>query len=156
MLFQLQKTLTACLLLSWAVPGSDIDWSAKLRKCKHKNKRRGNWKETFYCSPTFSQITHLYFCMHFTYRSSLLSESLEQATAFQGSWRGFTNPISQPPFFSKSHKPVSRSHWYANKIPIPFPFCFVFLTQIPVPATKIPFSHCKSQFPFYPFSTLLS
>ena len=66
MLFQLQKTLTACLLLSWAVPGSDIDWSAKLRKCKHKNKRRGNWKETFYCSPTFSQITHLYFCMHFT------------------------------------------------------------------------------------------
>ena len=59
--------------------------SAKLRKSKHKNKRRGNWKETFYCSPTFSQITHLYFCMHFAYRSSLLSESLEQATAFQGS-----------------------------------------------------------------------
>ena len=40
MLFQLQKTLIACLLLSWAVPGSDIDWSAKLRKFKHKTKTR--------------------------------------------------------------------------------------------------------------------
>ena len=69
-------------MLSWAVPGSEIDWSMKLRKCKHKTKRRGNWKETFYCYPTFSQIMHLHLCVRFTYRSSLLSESLEQACAF--------------------------------------------------------------------------
>ena len=40
---------------------------------------------------------------------------------------------------------MSRSHWYANKTPIPFAVLAFFLTQIPAPATEIPFSQCKNR-----------
>ena len=48
---------------------SDIVGSAELRKREHENKTGGN----------FSLITRSYFRVSFTYASSLLSESLEQA-----------------------------------------------------------------------------
>ena len=71
---------------SWKVilvPGSGIVGSAELRKCEHENKRGGNWGEEgrrslslpsfffFPVPPTFRKP--------FTFASSSLSESLEQA-----------------------------------------------------------------------------
>ena len=53
------------------VPGSEIVGSAELRKRKHENKTRGNWKlKLFPTRPTFR--------LPFSFESSPLSESLEQ------------------------------------------------------------------------------
>ena len=64
--------------------------SAKLRKCEHENTMKENWGEEGNCLPffpplaPFSQIKRLYFSVLLTYASSLLSESLGQATDDNG------------------------------------------------------------------------
>ena len=62
----------------WPVPGSKIAGFGKLRKRKHENNYKGGncGKEGL---PFPRSRAHNYFRVHFTYASSLLSKSLEQA-----------------------------------------------------------------------------
>ena len=65
----------------WPVPGSEIVGSALRAHTKKKREETGKSKGSGTTNASFSQghITHSYFCAPFTYASSPLSESLEQA-----------------------------------------------------------------------------
>ena len=78
----------------------------------------------------------------------------------RGSWRGGPNPTYQKIVFFFSN-PSSNPTIPActAQIEIPFPFSIVFLFINPSPSAQNPISQplkkCKSQLPFYPFTTLL-
>ena len=80
-LYLFLKQLTLETILHYPVVGSEIVGSVKLRKHEHKNKaggNRGGELSLFPATAPIFQITRSYFCVPFTYASSILSDSLKQ------------------------------------------------------------------------------
>jgi hypothetical protein len=82
---------------------------------------------------------------------------VEGAEGGGGSYSHFPAQILTKSQCAREQIPSSQWLSCSNLNPIPIFYCF-FCWWIPVPVHEIPFSHpkiSKSQFPFYPFRTLL-
>ena len=123
-------------------------WSAKLRKCKHKNKRRGNvtGRKLFTVPPPFPRSrTYIFACISLTghpyhlrsWNRLLLSKGPEGGLPIPfPSHHFFPNPTNQcpdPTDMLTKHQSHSHFGFFSHSNPSPSDHNPIFPLQIPIP-----------------------